>query len=115
MMSDDLVRRSYKERIDQILPLIQKSYTAKQIAGEIGVSTEHVHKLLKTGREDGLLPDNRPLNPMRRMSIGALGRELKSQDPSFIKWLYKNMPEGTTVASFAVACMLDAYYDDLEP
>ena len=114
-MNDDLVKRSYKERMDQILPLVQKSYTAQQIAGEIGVSTEHVHKLLKTGREDGLLPDNRPLNPMRRMSIGALGRELKSQDPSFIKWLYKNMPEGTTVASFAVACMLDAYYDDLEP
>jgi len=114
-MSDDLVRRSYKERIDQILPLIQKSYTAKQIAGEIGVSKERVHKLLKRGREDGLLPDNRQHNPLQYMSVGALGREITNQDPSFIKWLYRNMPEGTTVASFAVACMLDAYYDDLEP
>ena len=113
-MNDDLVRRSYKERIDQILPLIQKSYTAKQIAGEIGVSKEHVHKLLKTGREDGLLPDNRRHNSMRYMSIGALGREIKNQDPSFIKWLQRTMPEGITVASFAVACMLDTYYEDLD-
>jgi DNA-directed RNA polymerase specialized sigma subunit len=113
-MNNTLVKRSYKERIDQILPLLQKSYTAKQIASEIGVSKEHVHKLLKRGREDELLPDNRQHNPMRYMSIGALGREIKNQDPSFTRWLQRTMPEGTTIASFAVACMLDTYYEDLD-
>lgn len=108
------MKPTYKDRINQIRPLIKKHYTPKQIAAELGVSVGHTHKLIRTGRQEGLLPDNRTHNPLRYMSVGALGREIKNQGPSFTRWLQRTMPEGTTIASFAVACMLDTYYEELD-
>lgn len=108
------MKPTYNDRINEIRPLLEKNYTPKQIAGWLGISIGHTHKLIRTGRETGLLPDNRNHNPLRYMSVGALGQEIKNQDPSFTRWLQRNMPEGTTIASFAVACMLDTYYEELE-
>ena len=108
------MKPTYKDRINQIRPLLEKHYTSKQGAAEIGVSIAYATKLIRTGRQEGLLPDNRKHNPLRYMSVGALGQEIKNQGPSFTRWLQRTMPEGTTIASFAVACMLDTYYEELD-
>lgn len=108
------MKPTFLERIEQIKPLAEKQMACKEIAAELGLTVGYTQRLVKDARDQGLLRDLRRHDALKYMTVGALGKELKDQEPGFTRWLARNVPEGTTVAEFAVACLLDAYYDDLD-
>ena len=108
------MKPTFEDRMRQIKPLAEKQMPCTEIAAKLGLSVAYVHRLTRQGREQGILKDLRKHDALRYMTVGALGKELRGQEPGFTRWLTKNVPEGSTIAAFAVACLLDAYYDDLD-
>ena len=49
-----------------------------------------------------------------RLPAGRLGDEVKMLDEDIQKWIYKSIPEGATIANFAVACLVDQYHEEKE-
>jgi len=103
-----------EERIEQIKPLAKQGLPPREIADQIGLSWTHVYRIMRVGRDHGVLPDTRKHDVMRSITIGRLGRELKGQPPGFTRWLADAIPEDATLAEFAVACLVDLYFEDMD-
>jgi len=48
------------------------------------------------------------------IQIGCIGPEARALDEDVQRWIIKNLPQGVTLAAFALSCLLDAYHDDKE-
>lgn len=107
----DLITRA--EKIAKVRDLLAAGLRPLEVAREMCISQSHMYRLLAEGRERGEIPPSQN-NPLVRIKSGAIGPLVNHQDIGFRKWLAKNIPEGTTIASFAVACLLDTYYDETD-
>lgn len=103
-----------EERIEQIKPLAEKGLSVKEIAKEINLSEGYTSLVLRTARKQGKIPEAPKTNPLRYVKFGTLSKKVKSQSEDFTLWLAKEIPAGLTVAEFAIACMLDAYQEEME-
>lgn len=108
------MRQTVEQRIEQIKPFTDRGVAPRDIARETGLSFSQVYRILRVGRAKGLLLDTRKHDPLRYMTIGTLSKEVKSQPPDFTRWLAKEMPTGVTLAEFAIACLLDLYFEEKE-
>lgn len=105
-------KRSVRERLEQFKPFLEAGMLGGEIAKEVGLSPSAVSKVLCKAREKGLLGHKELIHVFHTTYIGRIGVPLKSQPLEVQKWIRDQIPEGGTVAEFAVACMVDAYYED---
>jgi len=108
------MKMTIEDRIEQIKPLAKQGLPPREIADRIGLSWTHVYRIMRIGRSKGILPDTRTHNIARSIRIGTLGKEIEDKSPGFTRWLADAIPEGSTLAEFAVACMVDLYFEDMD-
>lgn len=108
-------RMSYAERVEQIRPYAERGLKAGDIAEAIGISCTRVTKILAEARAAGEMPGGRPRvrKYLQHIPLGNIGPAIPDLPNEVKKWIEENMPEGSTVAEFAVACMVDQYHDEV--
>jgi hypothetical protein len=114
-MVDPSIRRGIDVRAKQVVPLLNAGLMQKQIAARLGVSEAQVVKYVRHARKLGMLPPKkkqRRSSALGRVPVGRLGDELYKLDDSIQNWIADNLPEGSTLADFAVACIVDSYHEE---
>jgi transposase len=114
-MADPSIRRSIDVRAKQVVPLLKEGLLQKEIAERLGVSEAQVVKYVRHARKLGMLPPKqkqRPPSVLGRVQVGHLGAELYKLDADIQQWIAANLPDGATLTDFAVACIVDAYYQE---
>ncbi len=108
------MRLTIEERLEQIKPLAKQGMPPREIANKIGLSFTQTYRIMRKGRADGVIPDTRAHDALKNIYIGTLGRAVKDQTPGFTRWLADEIPKGSTLAEFAVACLADQYHEEME-
>lgn len=104
-----------EKRIQSIKALWDNGLDARQIMWELGLSKNQTYRAIREARARGLIePKPRPQHPLRGVPTGALGPLLDRQEEDFKSWVCESVPEGSTIAEFAVACLLDIYDEEKE-
>lgn len=108
-------RMPYAERVEQMRPHVERGLDAHQIAEQIGLGYGRVTKILAGARAAGDLPGGRPRvrKYLQDAARGNIGPAIEDQPDEVKRWVEENMPEGSTIAEFAVACMVDQYFDEV--
>ena len=108
-------RVSVEERYEQIRPHLEKGMTAAEIGLRIGASKSWTQMLITRGRKEGALPGGRPrhMQHLDSINIGRPRAQLSMLPDEVQKWISEQIPEGSTLAEFMVACVMDAYYDEV--
>jgi transposase-like protein len=105
-------RFTVHERVEQIRPYLASGMPAAAIARRLGLSESRVSRVINEARENGWLPRQTEASVFEGTRIGAVWTPLASQPVEVQEWVRDQIPEGGTVAEFAVSCMVDAYYEE---
>jgi len=100
-----------EERAAQLRPYLEQGYTTREAAGVIGLSISQANKIVATARTQGLLA-RRKSDILRGVYTGSIRGLVRQQPEELQRWIRDQIPEGGTVAEFAVSCVVDAYYED---
>lgn len=100
-----------EERAAQLRPYLEQGYTTREAAGVIGLSISQANKIVATARTQGLLA-RRKSDILRGVYTGSIRGLVRQQPEELQRWVRDQIPEGGTVAEFAVSCVVDAYYED---
>lgn len=105
-------RFTVQERLEQFKPLLAAGMSGRAIAQKTGLSPSQVSRILREGRESGWLERKEIAYVFHSTRFGAIGTPLTSQPIEIQEWVRDQIPEGGTVAEFAVSCMVDAYCEE---
>lgn len=105
-------RLEAQERVKQFKPLLAAGMSGVEIAKEVGLSRSQVSKILCEARENGWLDPKEIAYVFHSTRLGGIGAPLRNQPTEVQRWICEQIPEGGTVAEFAVSCMVDAYYEE---
>lgn len=108
-------RMSYAERVEQIRPYVEQGMEAREISEHVEIGYNRLTKILADARASGDLPGGRPRvrKYLQDATLGRIGQAIADQPDEVKQWVEENLPEGCTVAEFAVACMVDQYFDEV--
>lgn len=104
-----------EERYKQIAPLVEQGLPATEIAVKIGLSKSYTQMLVTRGRREGKLPHGRPRRStiLDKFNIGRPRAQVYNLPEEVQIWIADQMPEGSTIAEFMVACVVDQYYEEM--
>ena len=102
-------------RQQQVLDAYNSGMTVKQAAERIGLSPSRVSVIRRQIRDKGYNVRMRKgvcLFRKAGVGIGVMSDPLRELDPEIKRWVIDSMPEGSTLAEFAIACVRDAYFEE---
>jgi DNA-binding CsgD family transcriptional regulator len=110
-------RMHIDDRARQVVPLVKEGIMQKVIATRLGVSDAQIVKYVRHARKLGLLPDKKKQatrSIIGHVPVGRLWDEANKLDDNIQRWIVANVPEGASLADFAIACIVDQYHDEHE-
>lgn len=103
------------DRQEEVLDLTRRGLNPEQIANKIGICRNGVYNLQARLRQlEVLQREEIPRAIESKDAIGDIVPRYREQSREFRKWVRDSLPEGCTVADFAVACMIDQFHDEQE-
>lgn len=108
--------------MNKLIKLYNQGASRKKIASGAGVPLSSVSRLIREARERGDIPPKKPADPeiklantLKKACItkGTISRMLLMLPADAQHWVMNNTPEGSTVAEFAAAVLMDAFYEEM--
>jgi hypothetical protein len=108
-------QRTVEEGAHLVTKLIKKRVDRDECCRQLNVGRFQFYNYVRKAREMGLLPDAEPRIDTAISDIprGNLRREVSYLDKKIQKWLLDSVPEGSSLAEFAIACVVDQYFDEV--
>jgi transcriptional regulator with XRE-family HTH domain len=105
-----------RTRIEAVVELCNLGLTLEQSAERLGVSQQTVANLRSLARKRGVLPKKRQVTAtiLQGVPLGQMKSAARSLPPEVADWVARQMPEGVSLAEFAISCVIDAYHDEQE-
>ena len=109
------VRRSYEDRLIEILPMINVGVSRAEVGKRVGLSQGYLSRILSRAKDEGhfVKPPRKKLRSYG-FRFGNLGLAIDSQGDEFKDWLAQETAAGATISELAVSAMVDVFYEETE-
>lgn len=122
MSMADYLNRGLSRKTTLICDLWETGMNHAEIAAKLDVPMTHVYSAIHRGRQAGLNLRHIPLKNIGKRGMSARYNRRFGSVPDAIKglpepvmvWLMESTPEGSTVAEYMAAFVLDAYNEENE-
>lgn len=104
-----------------VAELLAKNYQRAQISEETGLSPTAIARLVRKGRELGVIPPRQPASTRSKIKtilkahdvqLGSIQNMIEALPEEIRFWLLNSMPEDVTLAEFTASIIVDAYHDE---
>jgi transposase len=122
LLLQELPMKALSTQQRAVFDLTMQGYNVEQIAEELNVTRGAVHsahsRLRKKGYDVGYT--NRPgsQSPLKRDESANVGRLLQTcvnqMDRRTQEWVFQSIPDGATLSEFAVSCMIEEFYREMD-
>ena len=108
--------------MNKVVELYKQGASHEEIAAGAGISISAVARAIRRARNNGELPEKQPADPNTKLTNalkqegvtkGSISKMLLSMPKPAQHWVMANVPDGATVAEFAAAVLMDAYYEEM--
>jgi transposase len=109
--------RTVDEGARLVAPMFKRGLKISECAELLGVRKSSVSRYKERAREMGLLEVVRPgvTADLRAIKSGNIWNAVEALDYDVKKWILDNIPKGATLVEFAFACLVDQYFDEVDP
>lgn len=102
-------------RQQQVLDAHNAGLSVQQAAKRIGITASRVSHIRGYLRDMGYdLSRRKQVCAFRQAGVrlGKMSEPMRKLEPEVKAWVIANIPEGASLADFAMACVADAYFDE---
>lgn len=105
-----------QSRIVAVAELCNLGLTLAQTAERLNLSPQTVANVRTLARKRGVLPKKRQATAtiLSGVQLGNMKLAARAMPPDVADWVARQIPDGITLAEFAISCVVDAYHDEQE-